>query len=100
MEGITGSTSEDADAWLQAGFAWTQKSRRFWRKLRSEEVPEPEAVKATVEGLQGKGLAEKDWVKRFPEVVGLSVQQLEESRSTAPSFLQKQQVYDKAVRAN
>mmetsp|Transcript_96286 Transcript_96286/g.171036 ORF Transcript_96286/g.171036 Transcript_96286/m.171036 type:complete len:187 (+) Transcript_96286:41-601(+) len=99
VEGIE-CTDDDATNWLQAGFAWTQKSRRFWRKSRTQEDPEPEAVKATVEWLKNKGLAEKSWVNRFPEVIGLSVEDLEAGRETAPSYLQKEEVYFKAIRAN
>ena len=42
------------------GFAWTPKSRRFWRKLRLEAQPQPEAVSETVRWLKEKDLARKE----------------------------------------
>eukprot|EP00930_Biecheleria_cincta_P076426 TRINITY_DN63659_c0_g1_i1.p2 TRINITY_DN63659_c0_g1~~TRINITY_DN63659_c0_g1_i1.p2 ORF type:complete len:203 (+),score=38.84 TRINITY_DN63659_c0_g1_i1:17-625(+) len=100
VQGIQGSTAEDANEWLQAGFAWTQKSKRFWRKSRVEEQPDPGSVCATVAWLAERGLAESAWVKRFPEVLGLSVKELEESQETAPSYLKKPEAFLKAARAN
>ncbi|CAE7402999.1 RPL23B [Symbiodinium natans] len=97
---IEDSTKEDALEWLQAGFAWTQKSRRFWRKLRSEAPPEPAAVRSTARWLQDKGLAQKAWVRRFPEVLGLSVKELEEGKKTAPSYLKSDEIYNKAIKSN
>eukprot|EP00439_Symbiodinium_sp_Y106_P084110 s2025_g24.t3 len=98
---VEGSTKEDALDWLQAGYAWTAKSRRFWRKLRQEPTPpEPEAVRSTARWLQDKGLAQKAWVRRFPEVLGLSVEDLEEGRSTAPSYLKSEDTYNKAIKSN
>ncbi|CAK9053188.1 60S ribosomal protein L23-B [Durusdinium trenchii] len=100
VEGIEDSTSDEAFEWLQAGFAWTQKSRRFWRKQRSEEEPSPEAVQSTVAWLKEKGLARKAWVKRFPEVLGLAVEELEDGRKTAPSYLKSEESYNKAIKSN
>ncbi|CAE7719775.1 RPL23B [Symbiodinium sp. CCMP2592] len=98
---VEGSTKEDALDWLQAGYAWTAKSRRFWRKLREEpSPPEPEAVRSIARWLQEKGLAQKAWVRRFPEVLGLSVEDLEEGRSTAPSYLKSEDTYNKAIKSN
>ena len=38
-----------------SGYAWTAKSRRFWRKLRQEPTPpEPEAVRSTATRLFGE----------------------------------------------
>lgn len=43
------------------GFAWTPKSRRFWRKQRAEpEEPRVEAVKETLKWLKEKDLARKE----------------------------------------
>ncbi|CAE7418262.1 RPL23B [Symbiodinium microadriaticum] len=100
LEIVEDSTKEDALDWLQAGYAWTAKSRRFWRKLRSPMPPEPEAVRRTARWLQDKGLAQKAWVRRFPEVLGLSVEDLEEGRSTAPSYLKSEDTYNKAIKSN
>mmetsp|Transcript_51083 Transcript_51083/g.95677 ORF Transcript_51083/g.95677 Transcript_51083/m.95677 type:complete len:190 (-) Transcript_51083:238-807(-) len=100
LEHVKDSTKEDALEWLQAGFAWTQKSRRFWRKLRLEAEPEPEVVRSTVRWLKEKGLAQKGWVRKFPEVLGLSMEELEEGRMTAPSYLKNEETYNKAIKSN
>ena len=100
LEGIEGVEEEEAFEWLQAGFAWTAKSRRFWRKQRLEEEPSPEVVRGTVGWLKERGLAQKDWVKRFPEVLGLAVEELEEGKKTAPSYLKSEESYNKAIRSN
>ena len=46
------------------GFAWTPKSRRFWRKLRLEAEPRPKSVSETVRWLKEKDLARKERLGR------------------------------------
>lgn len=100
QEEVPETSSEEATAWLQAGFAWTPKSRRFWRKLRNEDEPELNQVRETLKWLKEKGLATKGWLKRFPEVLGLEISELEKGRDTAPSYLKSEEAYNKAIRSN
>eukprot|EP00403_Amphidinium_massartii_P034438 CAMPEP_0178438334 /NCGR_PEP_ID=MMETSP0689_2-20121128/35536_1 /TAXON_ID=160604 /ORGANISM="Amphidinium massartii, Strain CS-259" /LENGTH=191 /DNA_ID=CAMNT_0020060727 /DNA_START=36 /DNA_END=611 /DNA_ORIENTATION=- len=100
VDNVEDATAEDAEAWLQEGFAWTRKSKRFWRTSRKEEEPVPEGVEETIEWLKAKGLARKDWIKKFPEVVGLSADDLTLSRETSPSYLKSDQVFLSAIKAN
>ncbi|CAJ1386136.1 unnamed protein product [Effrenium voratum] len=100
VDGVEESSEEEALEWLQAGFGWTVKSRRFWRKERADQEPDVQAVKATLAWLQEKDLARKAWVKRFPEALGLSVEQLEEGKATAPSYLKSDTAYNKAIKSN
>eukprot|EP00435_Cladocopium_sp_Y103_P029570 s158_g7.t1 len=99
VAGIEGSSEEDAQEWLQAGFAWTQKSRRFWRKLRREEEPQLEAVQDTAE-YHDEPIPPQDWVKKFPEVLGLAAEELSSGQKTAPSYLKSEVAYNKAIRSN
>ncbi|CAE8583396.1 unnamed protein product, partial [Polarella glacialis] len=100
VEGVEDSSPEDAEEWLRRGFAWTMKSHRFWRSSREKQEPCPEQVKATVSWLKEKGLARKDWVKKFPEVVGVAAQELEDTRATAPGYLKKGDLYLISIRKN
>mmetsp|Transcript_5030 Transcript_5030/g.12069 ORF Transcript_5030/g.12069 Transcript_5030/m.12069 type:complete len:202 (-) Transcript_5030:48-653(-) len=100
VDNVDGCSPEDADAWLREGFAWTRKSKRFWRTSRSQVEPDPETVEETLQWLQAKGVARKDWVKKFPVAIGLSASDLELSRSTAPDYLRKDAVFLSAIKAN
>lgn len=100
VDTVDGCTAEDADQWLREGFAWTVKSRRFWRKARSQAQPDAADVAAVAGWLKEKGLARREWITRFPQVVGLTVEELERSRATAPSYLKTDETYLRAITAN
>eukprot|EP00419_Tripos_fusus_P028881 CAMPEP_0172724004 /NCGR_PEP_ID=MMETSP1074-20121228/84958_1 /TAXON_ID=2916 /ORGANISM="Ceratium fusus, Strain PA161109" /LENGTH=190 /DNA_ID=CAMNT_0013550353 /DNA_START=138 /DNA_END=712 /DNA_ORIENTATION=- len=99
-DGVEGCEDDDARAWLQEGYGWTRTSKRFWRASRKEEQPVAEAVQGVVEWLKPRGLAKQEWVKKFPIVVGLTADELEKSRQTAPSYLKEDEAFLRALRAN
>mmetsp|Transcript_78773 Transcript_78773/g.244409 ORF Transcript_78773/g.244409 Transcript_78773/m.244409 type:complete len:233 (+) Transcript_78773:97-795(+) len=100
VHGVEGCSEDDADAWLREGFGWTRSSQRFWRRARVEQEPEPAAVQAVLEWLEPRGLATRAWVAKFPVVVGLAAEDLEASRSTAPSYMKAEDAYLRSIKAN
>lgn len=42
----------------------------------------------------------QDWVKKFPEVLGLAAEELSSGQKTAPSYLKSEVAYNKAIRSN
>mmetsp|Transcript_7138 Transcript_7138/g.26105 ORF Transcript_7138/g.26105 Transcript_7138/m.26105 type:complete len:208 (+) Transcript_7138:85-708(+) len=100
VEGIEGCSEKDAENWLRDGFAWSRSSLRFWRTTRKNALPNPESVQRVVEWLKKRDLARRDWVKKFPQVVGLDAEELDEAKATAPSYLKKDEVYLKAITSN
>lgn len=100
MERVSDCNEEDADMWLQDGYGWSRKSKRFWRKSRSQAEPIPQDVAQVLDWLQTRNLAKKAWVSKFPTIMGLTIKDLEDAQKTAPSYLKKDDVFLKAISAN
>eukprot|EP00929_Paragymnodinium_shiwhaense_P121420 TRINITY_DN9364_c0_g1_i1.p1 TRINITY_DN9364_c0_g1~~TRINITY_DN9364_c0_g1_i1.p1 ORF type:complete len:209 (-),score=62.64 TRINITY_DN9364_c0_g1_i1:382-1008(-) len=100
LDAIPDSSPEEADEWLKAGGAWTQKSKRFWRKERLQAMPDQAALKDTLDWLKENDLCNQQVLKKFPELVGLTVEDLQSCRKTAPRYLAKDDAFFRAVKVN
>ncbi len=69
-----GFNSEDADKILSKSFCWSYSS--FWGEDKGATVPEPEAVVETLGYLKDLGVDLPELLTNFPEVVGLSKEEL------------------------
>ncbi|CAK9262247.1 unnamed protein product [Sphagnum jensenii] len=69
-----GFNSEDADKILSKSFCWSYSS--FWGEDKGATVPEPEAVVETLGYLKDLGVDLPELLTIFPEVVGLSKEEL------------------------
>jgi len=96
-----GTADEEIKTWLMAAFGWTKKSRGFWGKdclARSEARPEPSVVSASLSWLSSRlALNQREVVTAFPEVLGLSPDELESALAIAPPELQNAKVFRHAV---
>eukprot|EP00420_Gonyaulax_spinifera_P004949 CAMPEP_0197926812 /NCGR_PEP_ID=MMETSP1439-20131203/99751_1 /TAXON_ID=66791 /ORGANISM="Gonyaulax spinifera, Strain CCMP409" /LENGTH=238 /DNA_ID=CAMNT_0043549363 /DNA_START=18 /DNA_END=735 /DNA_ORIENTATION=- len=100
VAGVEGSSAEEAEAWLLEGFGWTQASRRFWKRTRVDMEPEPEPLQALLGWMAERGIAKREWLVKFPAAVGLTVQDVEAGRATAPSYMKSEDAYLRSIRAN
>lgn len=100
LDSIPESSPEEADDWLKAGGAWTQTSKRFWRKERLQAMPDQAALKETLDWLKENDLCNQQVLKKFPELVGLTVEDLQICRKTAPKYLAKDDAFFRAVKVN
>mmetsp|Transcript_35820 Transcript_35820/g.77931 ORF Transcript_35820/g.77931 Transcript_35820/m.77931 type:complete len:213 (-) Transcript_35820:75-713(-) len=74
-------SSEEAADMLKDAFGWSRQT--YWRKRKSEEVPQLAAIEERVEALRGAGGLSDDQVAKvvaaFPEVLGCEADLLREN---------------------